>query len=147
MVSSTMPVSTSPDQSSAAASGGEPGSGGKSGGTIRTAGYGVAAFGVAGMVLFGVGAGVAQSKMDQLQKECGSVRCTDPKYADVVDSGKTMDLLSAVGLGAGIIGIAGGAAMILFGGPKADSKSPSQAPSASIDVGPTGATIRYRGSF
>ncbi len=129
--------------------------GGKSGGTIRTVGYGVAALGVAGMVLFGVSAGVAQSKMDELQKGCGSARCTDPKYADVVDSGKTMDLLSSVGLGAGIVGLAGGAAMIVFGGPRSDPKptapasSPaaSHPPAASVEVTPSGAMIRVRGSF
>lgn len=117
----------------------------KSGGSIRTAGYGVAAVGAVGMVLFGVGAGVAQSKADQLQKECGGVRCTDPKYADVVDAGKTMDLMAAVGLGAGILGLAGGAAMILFGGPTAKPSKP--VPTATIDVGPSGAAIRVKGSF
>ena len=118
------------------------------GGTIRKAGFAVAGVGVAGMVLFGVGAAMGQSKMDQLQKECGGVRCTDPKYADVIDSGKTMDLLSTVGLGVGIAGLVGGAAMIVFGGPRA-AASPAAAPppNASLVLGPNGAMLRVGGSF
>ncbi len=97
----------------------------KVGGTVRLAGYGVAGVGVVGMVLFGVGTSLADAKLAQLEKECGGVRCTDPKYAGVVDSGKSMDLLSTVGLGVGIAGLVGGAAMIVFGGPRPVSGSPA----------------------
>lgn len=113
------------------------------GGGVRTAGIVVTGIGVAGMVLFGVSAMTAQGKLDQLQKECGGARCTDPKYADVIDSGKTFDLLTNVGLGAGIAGLAAGAAMIIFGGPRAIPA----AGAASIDVTPHGAALRLRGSF
>lgn len=112
------------------------------GGGVRTAGIVVTGIGVAGMVLFGVSAMTAQGKLDQLRKECGGARCTDPKYADVVDSGKTFDLLTNVGLGAGIAGLAAGAAMIVFGGPRAVGGG-----AASIDVTPHGAALRYRGTF
>lgn len=112
------------------------------GGGVRTAGFFVAGLGVAGMALFAVGTVMAGNKLDQLKKECGGTRCTDPKYADVVDSGKTFDLLSTVGLAAGIAGLAGGTMMIVFGGPKA---APTQA--ATVEVGPHGAMLRLRGSF
>jgi hypothetical protein len=112
------------------------------GGGVRTAGFVVAGLGVAGMALFGVGAALAQSKFDQLEKECGGVRCKDASYADVVDAGKMFDMLSTIGLGAGIAGITGGALMILLGGPKA---APAQ--TAAVELGPHGATLRIRGSF
>lgn len=112
-------------------------------GTVRAIGIGVTGIGIAGLVLFGVSAVTADGKLAQLEKECGGVRCTDPKYADVVESGKTFDLLTNIGLGVGIAGLAAGTAMIIFGGPKA---APA-AGSAMIDITPSGASIRYRGSF
>lgn len=127
-----------------------PSGGPTTGGVVRTAGYAVAGVGVVGMVLFGVGAGVAQSKFDQLKKECGAVRCTDAKYADVIDSGKSMETMSTVGLGVGIAGLVGGAAMIVFGGPKplAPSAPPKSAVvTPSLEVGPGGAMLRASGSF
>lgn len=113
------------------------------GGTVRTLGFVVTGIGVAGVVLFGVSAVTADGKLAQLQAECGGVRCTDPKYADVVDSGKTFDLLTNIGLGAGIAGLAAGTAMIVFGGPR----KAVPAGSATIEITPTGAALRYRGSF
>jgi hypothetical protein len=113
------------------------------GGGVRKAGFVVAGLGVAGMALFGVSTFMAEDKLAQLKKECGGTRCTDPKYAEVVDSGKMFDLLATVGLAAGIAGVAGGAAMIIFGGPKAAAPTSS----ATLEVGPTGAMLRFRGSF
>ncbi|MFO0589375.1 MAG: CDC27 family protein [Polyangiaceae bacterium] len=120
------------------------------GGVVRKAGYGVAGVGVVGMVLFGVGAGVAQSKFDQVKRECGGVRCTDAKYADIIESGKAMDTMSTIGLGVGIAGLVGGAAMIVFGGPKPLAPSPapkSAVVTPTIEVGPNGAMLRASGSF
>jgi hypothetical protein len=113
------------------------------GGGVRVAGFVVAGIGVAGAVLFGVSAAMAQSKHDQLVTECGGARCTDPKYGDVVDSGRTFDLLANIGLGAGIAGLAAGTAMIIFGGPK----KAEGAGTATIQITPGGVGIRYEGSF
>jgi hypothetical protein len=105
------------------------------GGGVRVAGFVVAGLGVAGMGLF-AGAGLmANSKFATLQKECGSARCADPKYADTVDAGKTLDLLANIGLGVGAAGIASGALMIALGGPK---KAP---PRAAWLIGPTSVGI------
>lgn len=113
------------------------------GGGVRTAGFVVAGVGVAGMVAFAVGTVMADGKLAQLQKECGGVRCTDPKYADVIDSGKTLDLVATLGLGAGLAGLAGGTAMILFGGPR--QAAPTQA--ATVEVAPGRAMLRWTASF
>jgi hypothetical protein len=66
-----------------------------SGGGVRTAGFVVAGLGVAGLAVFGVAGSMARGKFSTLEEECGGTRCTDPKYGDVVDSGKT---LATVGL-------------------------------------------------
>jgi tetratricopeptide (TPR) repeat protein len=87
------------------------------GGGVRVAGYVVTALGVAGAVTLGVGVAMSDANYQQLQKECGAARCSDPKYAGVIDSGKTMETIAYVGLAAGGAGLAAGALMIAFGGP------------------------------
>jgi hypothetical protein len=111
------------------------------GGGVRVAGFFVAGLGVAGMGGF-AGAGLAaKSKFSSVEAACGGVRCTDPKYGSVIDSGKTLQTLANAGLGVGIAGLVGGALMIAFGGA---SKGP---PPASVEVGPTGIRLGYRGTF
>ena len=111
------------------------------GGGVRIAGFIVAGLGVAGMGTF-AGAGLAaRSKFSSVESECGNARCTDPKYGSVIDSGKTLQTIANVGLGVGIGGLVGGALMIALGGP---SKAPLP---ARIEVGPTGAALRFEGTF
>jgi hypothetical protein len=111
------------------------------GGGVRIAGFVVAGLGVAGMGAF-AGAGLAaKSKFGSVEKECGGVRCTDPKYGSVIDSGKTLQTIANAGLGVGVAGLVGGALMIALGGP---SKAPIP---ASVEVGPTGLRLRYEGTF
>lgn len=117
----------------------------RSGGGVRTAGFVVAGLGVAGMGLFAVTGLMANSKFKTLEEECGGVRCTDPKYADTIDSGKTLDLLATIGLIAGATGIAAGGAMILFGGPSsADDESARvhKGPAVGVSITPQGASVR-----
>ncbi|MEJ7733910.1 MAG: hypothetical protein WKG00_32540, partial [Polyangiaceae bacterium] len=109
------------------------------GGGVRTAGFVTAGVGVAGMVLFAVSAIAADNEFSTLEEECHGQRCTEDKYADTVDSGKTWDMLANVGLVVGIVGISAGTGMILFGGPK-----PAEGGTA-LSVGPTG--FRLRGTF
>lgn len=121
-----------------------------SGGKLRVAGYVVTGLGVAGLGLFGVTAFLAESKFSTLEEECGAARCSDPKYGDVVDSGKTFDTLATVGLISGIAGVAVGTALIVFGGPSktegeggsaaARGRGPTAA--AGISVSPGGAAVR-----
>jgi hypothetical protein len=111
------------------------------GGGVRIAGFIVAGLGAAGMGAF-AGAGLAaKSKFSTVETECGNVRCTDPKYGSVIDSGKTLQTIANAGLGVGIAGLVGGALMIALGGP---SKGPV---SARIEVGPTGVGLGYEGTF
>lgn len=134
---SAAPVAATADAASDAASGG----GGSQGGGVRVAGFVVAGLGVAGMGAF-LGAGLAAgSKFSTVESECGNARCTDPKYGSVIDSGKTLQTIANVGLGVGIAGLVGGALMIAIGGP---SKAPLP---AGIEAGPTGARLRFQGTF
>lgn len=113
------------------------------GGGLRKAGFAVLGVGVVGMGLFAVGGIQGNAKFATLEKECGSTRCTDPKYADVVDSGKTMDLLANVGLGLGVAGIVAGTVMVIVGGPKPKPKTTE----ASVFVSPGQTMLSVRHSF
>ncbi|MFS8065062.1 MAG: tetratricopeptide repeat protein [Byssovorax sp.] len=111
------------------------------GGGVRIAGFIVAGLGAAGMGAF-IGVGLAaKSKFAAVETECRNVRCTDPKYGSVIDSGKTLQTIANASLGAGIAGIVGGALMIALGGP---SRAPLP---AQLEVGPTGARLRFEGTF
>lgn len=116
--------------------------GASQGGGVRTAGFAVAGLGVAGMAVFGVAGLMVHSKLSTLEDECGGARCSDPKYADVIDSGKTLALVTNIGLSVGLAGLAAGGLMIALGGP---TRAP--AATASIGVSPAGASIRLAGSF
>jgi hypothetical protein len=120
----------------------------RTGGGVRVAGIVIAGLGAAGMGIFGVTDALAQSKYDTLQSACGNTRCTDPKYAEVVDSGKRLQLVSNVSVIAGAVALGVGGAMILFGGP---SLKPSPKTSAlfhaSISFSPEGARIGYESAF
>ncbi|MBE7484050.1 MAG: tetratricopeptide repeat protein [Polyangiaceae bacterium] len=109
----------------------------KQGGSLRTVGYVLAGVGVAGIAVFAVTGSMASSKYGELEDACGSTRCTDPKYADTVDSGKRLETIANVGLIAGGVGLLGGGALILFGGPK------EQKSSAGLRGTPGGMSFEY----
>jgi hypothetical protein len=111
------------------------------GGELRIVGYGVVGLGVAGMVMFGVAGAMANDKFDSVTEACGSRRCTDPAFADDIDSGKTLDTLTNVGLVVGLLGLSAGAALIVFGGPTdADTQQALR-----VEIAPNG--LRVGGSF
>ena len=111
-----------------------------SGGSLRTIGFVVAGVGVAGMAVFGIAGSMAKSEFDTLESECGSARCTDPKYADNVDSGKRMQTIANVGLVVGALGLVAGGTMIVLGGPKSRE-------TASVMFTPGGVGVGYQKRF
>lgn len=113
------------------------------GGGLRKAGFAVLGLGVVGMGMFAIGGIQGNAKFAQLEQECGGARCTDPKYADIVESGKTMDLVANIGLGVGIAGIVAGTVMVLVGGPKAKPKTTD----ASLFVSPGQTVLQVRHVF
>lgn len=90
----------------------------KSGGTMRMAGYGVLGLGVVGWTTFAIAGAMANSKYEALYEECGGGHCTTAAQADEISTGRTLDTVANIGLGVGIAGVLGGAAMVIFGGPK-----------------------------
>ena len=103
--------------------------------------------GAGGLAAFGATYAVAQGKYNTLKTECGG-RCTDPKYADTVDSGKRMELVSNVSVGVGAVALAAGTAMIIFGGPKWKPRPATGAWTLpSVAFSPHGAGLRYEAAF
>ena len=129
----------------------ESGGGEERGGGVRTAGFVIAGLGVAGMAVFGVTGMMARSRFATLEQECGAERCTDSKYADVIDGGRMLTTVANIGLIAGAAGLAGGGLMILLGGPSENSpkKAGAQGPAsgAALRVSPGGAALIYSATF
>ena len=75
------------------------------------------AVGGATLVLAAVSGGAAASKLSALKTGCGETTCTDPAFADVVDSGKLFETLAYVGVGVGSAALIAGGAMFIWGGP------------------------------
>ena len=83
----------------------------------------------------------AASKYGSLDQVCGGERCTDPAYADVVDSGKAWELASYITLGAGAgVALIGGA-FVLFGGRSGSSEQARLVPL------PGGGLVTYQAAF
>jgi hypothetical protein len=108
---------------------------------MRPIGIALVALGAVGMGVFAGTGLAASSDYRTLQNECKG-HCTDPKYDSVIKQGRTLETVSNVGLVVGLASLAGGGALILFGGPKSKPAS-----SASVSFAPGGGTIQYRGTF
>lgn len=105
--------------------------GAESGGGVRKAGFAVLGLGLVGMGLFAFGGLQGNARFATLEKECGTSRCTDPKYADLIESGKTFDLVANIGLGVGAAGLMAGTIMVVTGG-----VSKPKTTNAAVFVGP-----------
>lgn len=115
----------------------------QTGGELRIVGIVAACLGGASLVTFGVTAGLSDAKFSTLEEECGGARCTDPKYADVVDEGKTLELIANVTVIAGSVLAAASIPLIIWGGPT-DAEPAATAALAPV---PGGAVVRVGGSF
>ena len=106
-------------------------------GLVRILGIVVGGVGVVGLVT-GTATGVmSNGKFATLEEECGGARCTDPKYADDVDSGKSLELVANVTLIAGAVLAAASVPMIIFGGPSDEVTTTVQAERGGASVGLT----------
>jgi hypothetical protein len=107
-------------------------------GPVRIAGIAAAGLGVVSLVVFAVSAAQAKSSFDSLNSQCGGQRCTDPTTADEVDQGETMQTLSHVTLGIGLVAAVAGGLMIGLGGLGGETEQ-----TAGLAVGPGRALLRY----
>jgi hypothetical protein len=112
-----------------------------SGGELRIFGIVCAALGGAGLATFAATGTMASSKFTTLEEECGGARCTDPTYADVIDEGKTLELVANITLGVGAAFAAASIPLIIWGGPSETSTTAALSPT------PGGAALSVSGTF
>jgi hypothetical protein len=120
------------------------------GGALFTAGLITLGVGVVGLGTFITAGVLAEDRFAELEEGCGSPPCTDPKYVDVVDEGKTLDLVANIGLGVGIAGLAAGTLMVLLDLPAGgDEEAAKGEPTGELSwsAGPEGAGVRYAWRF
>lgn len=116
-------------------------------GGVRTLGFVAAGVGVAGMALFGVAGAMVKDKLSTLESECGGARCTEPRYADVIDSGKALTTATNVGLAVGVAGLLSGGLMITLGGASKSSEGQKPGVELSAGISKKGGSLLVIGSF
>jgi tetratricopeptide (TPR) repeat protein len=124
---------------------------------LRIAGFVVGGVGVAGMGVFAITGLLANDNFATVEEECGQPPCTDPKYTDIIEEGRTLDLVANISLVAGLTLIVAGTTMVLFGWPYEDSAEGEEPDAAEeeeeteqavfFDVGPGKAGVVYRLRF
>ena len=102
-----------------------------SGGGIRIAGFVVAGLGLTAIGAFAITGSMAKSDFDELDQECGGVTCPDSEQGRV-DDGRMLTTVANISLIAGGVLLAGGVAMIIFGGPS----EPVDSAAAGLSVAP-----------
>jgi hypothetical protein len=105
---------------------------------VQIAGIVVAGTGLAALIVAAATGAAAGSRYSTLEDICGPEPCTDPSFADVIDSGKTYEKVAYISLAVGGAALLGGGAMILFGG---------QDEQVTATPLPEGAMLGYRRRF
>jgi hypothetical protein len=113
------------------------------GGEVRIVGIVAACLGAGAFGAFAATAVLSDQRFSTLEEECGGNRCTDPKYADVVDEGKTFELVANITVIAGSVLAAASIPMIIWGGPT-EAEPKAEAVLAPL---PGGAGVSLRGTF
>ncbi|MEI8255017.1 MAG: hypothetical protein WCJ30_05030 [Deltaproteobacteria bacterium] len=103
---------------------------------LALVGAGVAVLGAVGFITFGV---ASNSSFADLQQRCGNAPCTDPADRSIAATGRTYDTLANVSLGLGIVGIAAGAACLVW--------SVRTGTRHEVAVGTSGTSITLAGRF
>lgn len=112
----------------------------RGGGALRMAGFAALGVGVAGLAVFTVAGLGAKSVHDELDADCPS-GCDDAEHRDDAARGKTLQTTANVGLVVGVLGAAGGAALLFFG------RSAPAEDGASLALAPGGGSLSFRGRF
>ncbi|NUO52796.1 MAG: hypothetical protein HOV80_28455 [Polyangiaceae bacterium] len=113
------------------------------GGELRIVGIVATSLGVGAFGAFAATAVLSDQRFSTLEDECGGARCTNPKYADVVDEGKTFELVANVTVVVGAVLVAAGVPMIIWGGPSEVEPSAS----AMLTPVPGGGAVSVFGRF
>ncbi len=112
---------------------------------------GFIAIGAGGAILVGGGilGALAAGRFQALDSACEGQRCDDPGVSDVIDSGKTFELVSYIMLGVGGAGVLTGGALVLFGGEGDSLATEEEGATAVLDVAPLpgGGLLQLTGRF
>jgi hypothetical protein len=106
---------------------------------LRIAGWVAIGVGATGLAVFTIAGLSAKGVHDDLEADCGSAPCSDAGHRDDAARGKTLQTVANVGLVAGLVGAAGGTALLLF--------VPTPETQASFTPTPGGGVVAYRGKF
>ena len=117
-----------------------PTAGTPSGAPLRVAGWVAIGVGATGLAVFTIAGLSAKGVHDDLEADCGSAPCTDAGHRDDASRGKTLQTVANIGLVAGLLGAAGGTAVLLFVEPTPETQ-------ASFAPAPGGGVFAYRGKF
>jgi hypothetical protein len=107
---------------------------------LRVAGWVAIGVGATGLAVFTIAGLSAKGVHDDLEADCGSAPCTDAGHRDDASRGKTLQTVANIGLVAGLLGAAGGTAVLLL-------VEPSPETQASFAPAPGGGVFAYRGKF
>jgi hypothetical protein len=110
----------------------------------RAVGIGLAATGVAGMVIFGVFGSMTSSKFSDLEDMCSADGVCPADAQDTLDDGKTFQTVANVGLVVGITGLIAGTTLFLLE-PEIVSDDDGASASLKLTVGP--GALGVKGSF
>lgn len=105
---------------------------------VAWASFGV---GAAGLVAFGVFAGLASGRYSDIEQRCGAGPCPESERS-AIDEGRAFTTVANVGLGVGIAGVAAGALFLILSRPSAE---PPRSEGLRVSVGPSSVTVG--GSF
>jgi len=107
---------------------------------LRVAGWVAIGVGATGLAVFTVAGLSAKGVRDELEADCGSAPCTDGAHRDDAARGKTLQTVANVGLVAGVLGAAGGTALLLLARPTPETE-------ARLTPAPGGGFVSYGGRF
>lgn len=110
---------------------------GSSRGVPRAVAYASFGVGAAGLIGFGVFAAMANSRFNTLNTQCSGMACTEADR-DSISGGRTLQTLTNVSLGVGIVGAAAGVLFFVLGHP---AESPPPQPTVRVGMNASGVTL------
>lgn len=113
-------------------------------GSNKTVAYVVGGIGLAGLAVGGVTGAMVLGKKGTIQDHCDGTVC-DAEGKDAADSAKSLGLVSTIGFGVGIAGVATATVLLLTGGSSNKERAVRSGPT--VAAGGHGAFLGWRGAW